>query len=193
MQFFFQVLLEIQSLMGQMCDCLDVFLVFWKRNGNLNALPLSNFTAAGLLPQTNFILVSTACASSLFPSAVVNCDDVMTCMTPSQIFPECMIVNDNERWKGFKIFILLRQGSPLSVSQRQRQVQSSFSWLSELIWMQAFTLSRMAEKLQIVSAQRKAKLDPCTNKHMLVGIQEHPVFSLAIFWVGSKDFPLCFL
>lgn len=55
--------------------------------------------------------------------------------------------------------------------------------------MQAFP----AVKLLIVSAQHKANLNPRTHKHMLVGIQEHPVFSLTIFWIGSKDFPLCFL
>lgn len=65
-----------------------------------------------------------------------------------------------------QIFVSIRQGSPLSISQsqRQRQVQSSCSWLSELMWMQAFTLSRTAGKILIVSAQRKAKLDLSTHK-----------------------------
>ncbi len=136
------MLLEIQSLMGQMCalrlfGCVPPFL---KGNENLDALPLCNFTAAGLLPWANFILVSTAQtahASSLFPTA-----EPWSRHDLHDLFPAFPRMYDCD--KRNQIFVSIRQGSPLSISQRQRQVQSSCSWLSELMWMQAFTLSWMA-------------------------------------------------
>lgn len=159
----------------------------WMCAGNLDALPLCNFTCCRSSAMSQFHLHHHCTCIEPVP----NCRAVKTSWLAWPV-PSLSL---NVWWCRNQIFVSIRQGSPLSISQsqRQRQVQSSYSWLSELMWMQAFTLSRMAGKLLIASAQRKAKLDLSTHKHMLVGIQEHPVFSLAIFWVGSKDFPLCFL
>ncbi len=118
-------------------------------------------------------------------SQLQNHEVVMTCMTCSQPFPECMIVRQKE-----SDICLNKAGKPTFHRGKCNQVVLGYqNWCG-------CRLSLWAEwqgKLLIVSAQRKAKLDLSTHKHMLVGIQEHPVFSLAIFWVSSKDFPLCFL